>query len=83
MLYLNLNDPVPFIISQKGLNKTLPSTWNGHKDNAHTQEVNLRVTAIQTNPILSMDVEPFSTKLKESEPKLSTHGSTAVTEHAL
>lgn len=86
MLLLNLNDSAPFIISQKGLNKTLPSklmatmTIHTHTD---TQEVNLRVTAIQANPILTTDVEPFSTKLEENKPKLSTYGSTAVTERVL
>lgn len=49
----------------------------------HTQEVNLRVIAIQTNPISSMDAEPFSTKLKASKPKLNIHGSTAAIEHVL
>lgn len=54
---------------------------DGHNDNSLTQEVN--VTAIQVNPSLTMDVEPFPTKLKERKPKLSTYGSTAVREHVL
>lgn len=49
----------------------------------HSQKVNLRVIAIQMNPILSMDVDPFSTKLKENKPNISIHSNIAVIQHVL